>query len=109
MWLADATMLPTERVAAAYFGDWTAGAAVPGDALIDNAYEGWDGLAQIGQRRGRITMRGEGADALHLFRPPGADFFCAEPVSHLPDAINRGGMDILAPGETRTLAMTLSA
>jgi len=108
VWLADATMLPTETVPAAHFGDWATGAAVSGDALIDNAYEGWGGIAQIGQRWGRITIQGEGADVLHIFRPPDADFFCAEPVNHLPDAINRGGMDILAPGETRVLAMTLS-
>ncbi|PJI88604.1 aldose 1-epimerase [Sphingomonas koreensis] len=108
LWLADATMLPAETAPAAYFGDWAGGAAVRGDALIDNSYEGWDGLAQIEQRWGRIAIQGEGAGVLHLFRPPGADFFCAEPVSHLPDAINRGGMDALARGETSRLAMTLS-
>ena len=108
VWLADATMLPIETAAAAHFGDWAAGAAVAGDGLIDNVYEGWDGLAQIEQCWGRIAIQGEGAAVLHLFRPPGADFVCAEPVSHLPDAINRGGMDVLAPGEARRLAMTLS-
>jgi aldose 1-epimerase len=108
VWLADATMLPTETAAAAHFGDWAAGAPVAGETLIDNAYDGWGGSAQIGQRRGNITMHVEGASVLHLFRPPGTDFFCVEPVNHLPDAINRGGMDMLAPGETRTLAMTLS-
>lgn len=108
LWLADETMLPTEAVASAQFGDWSATAPVAGATLIDNAYECWDGAAGIVQRWGGFAMRVDGADVLHLYRPPGADFFCAEPVGHLPDAINRGGMDVLAPGETRTLAMTLS-
>ena len=108
VWLADATMLPTEVAVAAHFGDWAAGAVVAGETLIDNAYEGWHGAARIGQAWGGFTMRGEGAGVLHLFRPSGTDFFCAEPASHLPDAINRDGMDALAPGESRTLAMTLN-
>ena len=42
------------------------------------------------------------ADLPHtvVFTPPGADFFCVEPVSHATDAINRGGMRMLQPGET---------
>ena len=108
VWLAGETMLPTQPAAADAFGDWSATAPVAGATLIDNAYDGWDGAAGIGQGWGGFAMRGEGASVLHLYRPPGADFFCAEPVSHLPDAINRDGMQVLAPGETQTLAMTLS-
>lgn len=107
VWLADATMLPTEPAAAEAFGDWPGTAPVAGTALIDNAYDGWDGAAGIGQGWGGFAMRCEGARVLHLYRPPGADFFCAEPVSHLPDAVNRGGLDVLEPGETLTLEMTL--
>ncbi|MCW4462082.1 aldose 1-epimerase [Sphingomonas sp. BT-65] len=108
VWLADETMLPTESAPAEAFGDWPATAPVAGTTLIDNAYDGWDGAAGIGQRWGGFAMRGEGARVLHLYRPPAADFFCVEPVSHLPDAINRDGMDVLAPGATLRLAMTLS-
>jgi aldose 1-epimerase len=108
VWLADETMLPAEPAAAAHFGDWPAGAPVWGETLIDNAYEGWRGVARIEQGWGEVVMRAERASVLHLYRPPDAGFFCVEPVSHLPDAINRGGMDVLQPGETRTLTMTLS-
>ncbi|WP_343518040.1 aldose 1-epimerase [Sphingomonas sp.] len=108
VWRADETMLPTEPAPAETFGDWSATAPVAGTTLIDNAYDGWDGSAGIGQRWGAFAMRGKGARVLHLYRPPGADFFCAEPVSHLPDAVNRGGMDVLGPGATLTLEMTLS-
>lgn len=108
VWLAGETMLPAEPAAAAQFGDWSAGAPVEGETLIDNAYQGWLGVARIEQGWGGVEMRAQGAGVLHLYRPPDAAFFCIEPVSHLPDAINRGGMDVLGPGETRKLMMTLS-
>lgn len=41
----------------------------------------------------------------HVYVPAGADFFCVEPVSHMPDAINRAGDTGLAwlpPGATMT-------
>lgn len=108
VWLADDTMLPTEPVAAHYFDDWLAGAPVAGETLIDNAYSGWESTVRIEQRWGSVGVQADDASVLHVYRPPGAGFFCAEPVSHLPDAINRGGMDVLQPGETRTLRMILS-
>ena len=106
-WLSDETMLPTRQVAATTFGDWQATAPVAGATLIDTAYDGWDGMARIGQGWGGLAIDSEGAAVLHLFRPPGAGFFCVEPSNHLPDAINRDGMDLLSPGETRSLAMML--
>jgi aldose 1-epimerase len=45
--------------------------------------------------------------------PPGSSFFCAEPVSHMPDAINRSDADegermhVLQPGETLSVAMRI--
>lgn len=43
---------------------------------------------------------------LIVYTPPGKDFFCAEPVSHVPDMVNLGappeetGLIALPPGET---------
>lgn len=109
LWLADATMLPTRPAPSDYFGDWAAGARIEGDALIDNAYEGWDGGASIEQSGGRVRIDVRGASAYHLYRPAEADFFCFEPVTHLPDAINRGGMPLVASGESVALEMVLSS
>lgn len=108
VWLADETMLPTVAAGAAQFGDWTEAAPVAGAALIDNAYQGWRGTARIEQGWGSVELSATNAPVLHLYRPPGADFFCVEPVSHLPDAVNRVGMEVLGPGETLALEMTLS-
>lgn len=107
--LSTPDMLPEREVAADTLGDWSQPSTVAGDSLIDNAYGGWSGAATILRGDGiAMTMRAAGAPWLHLYRPPGETFFCVEPVSHSPDAINRGGMDMLPPGGTATLAMTLS-
>jgi aldose 1-epimerase len=108
LWEVDATILPTIAAAADHLGDWSIGDAVSGDRLIDNSYEGWDGIAVVEQVYSRCRMTATGATALHLYRPPGLPFFCIEPVDHLPDAINRVGMPVLSPGATRTLEMTLN-
>jgi aldose 1-epimerase len=70
---------------------------------LDNCFTGWQGAAQIPGMR--IT-----ADKvfphLQVFTPPGANFFCVEPVSHVPDAINRPdlpetqAMRVLDAGQT---------
>jgi len=109
MWLSTPDMLPDRQAAADALGDWSRPAIVQGDTLVDNAYTGWNGSATI--RRGdgvRLTLRVTGADFLHVYRPPASGDFCLEPVSHMPDAINRGGMAIVAPGDTVHLIMTIA-
>jgi len=71
---------------------------------VDYTIRGWDGHAEIIHNGKRIAMRGS-APLLHLYSPEEADFYCAEPITHLP---GRFGEDILAPGETASLQMTLS-
>lgn len=43
-----------------------------------------------------------------IYTPQGANFFCVEPVSHITDAINRGGMRMLKPGEICTTGVTFT-
>ncbi len=109
VYLPDDTNIPRER------------AAVPADLdfhdrrplaelEMDHNFGGWD-------QRARIEWRNEGkaldilADRLfsHLvvYVPPGQDFFCVEPVTHVADAVNRPldrdagtGLVSLAPGAT---------
>lgn len=109
LWLSTPDMLPDREVSADRLGDWSHPAPVPGDSLIDNVYGGWGGSATVLRGDGlRLTLRATGADWLHVFRPPGGTDFCLEPVSHMPDAINRpSGMAILVPGETMQLSMTI--
>ncbi|BBD96898.1 aldose 1-epimerase [Sphingobium amiense] len=109
LWLSTPGMLPEREAPADTLGDWSQPAPVQGESLIDNIYSGWSGTAMIMRGDGlRLTLRGEGADWLHVYRPPGEAFFCLEPVTHMPDAINRDGMAVLTPGERLTVGMTIA-
>jgi aldose 1-epimerase len=78
---------------------------------LDNCFTGWNGVAAI------PGLRIE-ADAvfreLQVFTPAGANFFCVEPVSHVPDAINRAeltveqSMAVLAPGQSMRGGVTFA-
>ncbi len=74
---------------------------------LDNCFTGWDGTADI--LSGAASLRVEASAVfreLQVFTPNWADFFCVEPVSHVPDAVNRPdlpadqAMDVLMPHET---------
>jgi aldose 1-epimerase len=53
---------------------------------LDNCFTGWDGVARL---PGLRIEADNVFTCLQVFTPAGADFFCVEPVSHAPDAINR--------------------
>ena len=88
--------------------DFSAGREIAGTAMV-NGFTGWDGRAVIDwpEWRARLAViAGPTLRHLVLYTPPGADFFCVEPVSHSVDAFNlaaRGvpdtGTVVLAPGE----------
>jgi aldose 1-epimerase len=74
---------------------------------LDNCFTGWDGIADI--HTGAARLRIEASKVfrqLQVFTPSWGDFFCVEPVSHVPDALNRLDlpedqvMHVLQPGET---------
>jgi aldose 1-epimerase len=77
------------------------------ESRLDNCFTGWDGRAEL--LAGPASVRIEASPGfrhLQVFTPSWADFVCVEPVSHMPDAINRPGalieqaMDILGPDAT---------
>ena len=100
VWLADARNLP-ERLAPPA-GDYLFDPMRPlGDAQVDNCYAGWDGRATFRPAGLQVTLT---ADPVFghfvVYTPQGRPYFCAEPATHAPDAINRPeGMRALAPGE----------
>jgi len=74
---------------------------------LDNCFTGWSGSADI--LAGPASLRIEASAAfrnIQVFTPVWADFFCVEPVSHVPDALNRPdlptdqAMHVLASGQT---------
>ena len=104
---ADAAMLPTVPVAPDALGDWSVGRPLERPDLIDHCYTGWSGTATIARADGAITLSATGAALLHLYLPPGEDFFCIEPVTAMPDAVNRGAAAVLAPGQRHEITMAI--
>ena len=118
LWLTDAEVLPTVRVAPR--GDRDPGRGLVVDRVaLDNAFVGWDGHG----RRSRgpsgafssVSEREARSATLVVYTPPGESFFCAEPVSHITDAFNLAaagradtGMLTLAPGESVRASLTLT-
>lgn len=104
-WEADATKLPTRRV------------AQPGiDADVahldfDNCFDGWRGPARIRDEKLSLSLTSD-LDRLVVYTPPHDEHFAVEPVSHVNNAINMAepaqhGLRTLAPGETMTAWMQL--
>ncbi len=114
MWRTDAEMLPT---ALGPPPDLARGLSADAVAL-DNVFVGWRHRAEIRwpERRARIVMTAEAPlDCLVVYAPPGRNFLCVEPVSHVTDAFNlaeRGrtdtGMRVLEPGEALRASVTLT-
>ncbi len=67
-------------------------AAVAVDQInADHGFYGWDGKAEIRWPRRNLGMTVTAEPPLShvvLWTPPRRDYFCVEPVSHLPDAAN---------------------
>lgn len=108
-------IVPDRLAPPAEVADWVGqevDAVAASVSLIDNAYEGWNGVAELADPDG-VTQVSADVDRLHVYAPPGQDFCCLEPVSHRPDAFNqerpgRGGYRLLGPGETLSLSMKVS-
>ncbi len=109
VWLNDREVMPTELVVPPAERDLRRGIAVDGIAM-DNCFAGWDGMATIEwpEWPAQLVMRAEPPlRFLVVYTPPGADFFCVEPVSHCADAVNYAtagrtdtGLQVLEPGDT---------
>lgn len=105
-WLNGEDMLPARRIEVPPAWDHRRGLAI-GSAALDNCFAGWDGAASIAWSSGpTLSITASSLFRfLIVFTPPGQDFFCVEPVSHVTDAINRmdstadHGLRILGPGE----------
>jgi aldose 1-epimerase len=73
---------------------------------LDTHFAGWDGVAEMTRPGGpdlRLEATGDWARNVHVYAPRGIPVLCVEPVSHVPDVVNRpalapyGPMHMLAP------------
>jgi aldose 1-epimerase len=115
-WLSD-DGIPTIKTGPSHFLDLAIGAKVAAAPFVDHCHFGWRGSATVEQPEFQrsILLTGSAELAfLHLYIPREADFFCVEPVSAMPDALNRGepfdvtGQRVIAPAETFSAVMTIA-
>lgn len=102
-WHAGEGLLPTTHEKGNSDAYWPDG-QLRLDRPLDHCFTGWDGKLTITRKNIKVSLAASAElGLLHVYAPPGAEFFCAEPVSHMPDAINRPGepgqMRVLHPGE----------
>ena len=77
------------------------------DLDVDHGFYGWNGTAEISWPARSVGLTLSAAPALNflvVYTPPGQNYFCVEPVSHLPDAANwqddqPNGWHAIKPGE----------
>lgn len=110
-WHNDADCIPLTHEERDTPRDWWEGAPV-GTRAVDTVYTGREGPLEIAwpDRGTRVTLAC--SDALShtaVYSPAGEDFFCVEPVTHQTDAFNRGQLDLLAPGETRSIRVGMTS
>ncbi len=87
-----------------------------GDRVLDACFAGWGSQAIVAMPEHGIALHieaGPPLDHFQVYTPKGADYCGLEPVSNLPDAINRmesvsdQGMKVLAPGQELHAQITL--
>lgn len=94
-WDAADDGLPTEWIAKTGAYDLSA------DDPVDTVFTGRKTAHRIEWPTHQLTMTPDAdLSETHIFVPPGEDYFCVEPVSHMTDAVNRDGLKVLSPGET---------
>ena len=108
VWRNGADDLPVAREAVADHWDFTRPREVS-DTKIDECYAGWGGTAHVIWPAVDLSLTvssGPPFDHLQLYTPTGHSYFGLEPVSNMPDAVNRmgevadNGLRVLAAGET---------
>ncbi len=117
VWLTDEESLPVRLAHGTRFAQWGRGDELARPELIDHCHTGWPGVAEILLPEERLRLALTASRALrwlHIYSPPALDFFCVEPVSQMPNAVNRSappaitGQRLLAPGERFDARVTLS-
>ncbi|MCL6707871.1 aldose 1-epimerase [Pseudomonas sp. R2.Fl] len=105
--------LPGEEAAVPADLDLPAGTTLP-RRFFNNAFSGWDGKAEILWPELGITATIDTSpahDVAMLYAPADReDFFCFEPMTHLPNGHHRpdlGGLKILRQGEEMRSRMTI--
>jgi aldose 1-epimerase len=94
-WSTDEKNLPFQRIPISGDVDWFGG------GTIDTVFEAANGALEILWPTHRLILTPDtDLDRCVIYAPINEVYFCIEPVSHVPNAINHSGMRWLVPGES---------
>ncbi len=112
VWISDDQILPRNWHAGVLRKDWVRGATLDHDKTIDNCYTGFTGKAEIfeGETLTHTLRASSDCHWLHIFAPVSENFFCAEPVNHMPDPFNQpnSGLKCIKTGEQALVWMDIA-
>jgi len=109
VWLTDAQALPVQEVMTP--PDWSFDRPRRAARIeLDHCFDHWDGTAVLSWPDRVLKMTATGAQALHVYTPAGADFFCLEPQTAAAGALHRSAREVaqLAPGARLALTVRFS-
>lgn len=88
VWINGEEPLPRQHTSVP--ADWDhLYARMVGEAPLDNCFTNWTRRAQISGIVAGLTIEADDVFRhLQVYTPPNQDFFCVEPVSHVPNALN---------------------
>jgi aldose 1-epimerase len=110
LWEIDDEVIPVKNVPVPPEYDFTSAKSLD-EARLDSCFSGYGGMMQVVWPHHPVALNLESSpnlDHFVVYTPQGENFFCAEPVSHKPNAINDkdwagNGLIVLAPGETEEI------
>lgn len=110
LWEIDGEVIPVRHVAVPPEYDFIEPRSLD-EAKLDSCFSGYGGLMQVvwpGQPVALNLKTSPNLTHFVVYTPQGENFFCAEPVSHKPNAVNDpdwsgNGLEILKPGETASM------
>lgn len=107
VWRTDAAALPITQIETP--PGWAFEPGRPLDAVaLDHCFAGWDGVASLEWPEYRVAMQAARCPFLHVYSPPAQDFFCVEPQTAAPGALERGEAAVLGPGERLAIEVRFS-
>jgi aldose 1-epimerase len=110
VWLTDAEVLPLREVPTP--AQWAFEPARNiAEQPLDNCFGGWDGVATLSWPDRSVSIHASGCKYLHVYSPSGSDFFCVEPQSSPPGALEReaGKVADVGPGKQVSIRVRFQA
>lgn len=100
VWVTDSAALPVQETQTPAAWSFDAPRAI--NALpLDHCFSGWNGNATLRWPDRTVTVHATRCNYLQVYVPAGGEFFCVEPQTAPPGALNRNAVEAtaVAPGE----------